>query len=220
MSHLFSRTVWCALASWGVLSAAASAQPTAQPSPGAATPPGGVGGQGMVPAYSLPGYWMLGMENTQKELKITDAQKGKLKALAEKYQADMRQQYEKVREVPKDEQAKFWADWREKSAKRQAEVRKEVEAVLQPQQIAKLKEMNLRMRGPGLLSYPRTLEQLDLTPEQKTKLQGVRNEWQQKQQKLQQELQKLQQELFDQSFQILTPAQQEKLKDQVNAQTW
>jgi Spy/CpxP family protein refolding chaperone len=223
MGHfLFSRKVGCFLVSWAALSAVAWAQPAPKPTPGGGVPAGRGGwvGQGAAPAFTLPGYVMLGTESTQKELKVTDEQKQQLKALAEKYQADMRQQYEKVREVPKDEQAKFWADWRQKSAQRQAEIRKEVEAVLQPEQVAKLKELNLRMRGPGLLSYTRTMEQLDLTAEQKTKLQGVRDEWQQKQQKMQQEMQKLQQEMFDKSFQLLTPAQQDKLKEQVNAQTW
>jgi Spy/CpxP family protein refolding chaperone len=209
------------LAAVSVLSASA-AQPAAKPNP--ASPWGGgmgpFGPPGAAPAFSLPGYWTLGMENTQKELQITDEQKQKLKELADKYQADMREYWSRTRELPREEQRKRFAEWRENSAKQQQEIRKQVESVLRPEQVARLKERNLRVRGPALLGSPRTMEKLTLSGDQKEKLQKVREESQQKMQQLQQQMQKLQQATFDKSYQLLTPEQQAKLKEQVETQPW
>jgi Spy/CpxP family protein refolding chaperone len=206
----FLLPIWAAV--W-VLPAPA-AEPAVKPNP-AAPRGGGMGlfGPPGAAAFSLPGYWTLGMENTQKELKLTDEQKQKLKDLADKYQTEMREYWSQTRELPREEQRKRFAEWREKSAKQQQEIRKQVESVLRPEQMARLQELNLRMRGPYLLGSPRTMEKLNLSEDQKGRLQKVREE-------SQQQMQKLQQETFDKSYQILTPEQQAKLKEQVETQTW
>jgi Spy/CpxP family protein refolding chaperone len=205
---------------WGPT--ACAADPGGRPG----TPKPGMGGMGQfappgpAPAFMLPGYWALGMENTQKELKLTDQQKQKLKDLAEKYQTEMREYWSQSRRLPREEQQQRSTEWRERSAKQQREIRKQVEAVLQPEQLARLKEMNFHMRGPALLGNPRTMELLGLTEDQKGKLERAREESQQKMQQLQQEMRKLQHDTFHRSVEILTPEQQAKLKEQVETQTW
>lgn len=203
------------------LSAGAFAQPGAapKPTPGAERPllMGGLGGFGgqsySMPAFNLPGYWSLGLESTQKELEIVPEQKQKLKAIAEKYQADMQGYWSQMRDLKPEEQQKKFAEWRERSAKQQEQIRKQVEEVLLPHQLALLKDLNFRSRAPMYLSNPRTIEQIGLTNEQKDKLRKMREE-------LQEKTQKLQKEMFDKSLELLTPEQKKKLQEQVGNQNW
>ena len=198
-------------AAWGaalllVSPTAGLAQEAAKPK---ALPPAGM----PAPAFGLPGYSLLGMESTQQELQLTNEQKQKLKALADKYQAEARQQWGQLRDLSRDEQQKKMAEWREKISGQHADIRRQVESLLQPVQLARLKEIQWRIRGPATLSNPRTLERLSLSEEQKRELRRLREEWQQK-------TQQLQQETFRQSLQVLTPEQQARLKEQVNTQGW
>jgi len=164
--------------------------------PGAATP--GLSG--------LPGFWMLGQGNVQKELSLTDEQKDKLLALAKKYQDESRQEWVEVSNLPREKRQERLAELRKKADKRTAEVRKEVEAVLQPRQVERLKELRFRLLAGALLQNPATLKRLEVTPEQEEKLRQLREE-------LQQKIQELQQQNTEKALSVLTPEQREKLKD-------
>ena len=195
------------LLAWALLAAAA----IAAEGPGK---PGGPGGPGAGGPWQpgrpniggVPGYWMLGMENIQKELELVDEQKQKLLEIAEQYQAQMRQDWEEIRKLPPDEQRKRWSQQREKMTQRAAEVRKQVEQVLLPHQLDKLKELTFRMRAGSMLTSPGTIEQLKLSDDQKRKLQKIRQETMEK-------TQKLQQEALDESLGVLTEDQKAKLRD-------
>ena len=208
-----NRVPSCRAAAWLAaavlpMPATALAQEAAKPRP---NPPAGTGFA--APALDLPGFWLLGMESTQRELQLTDEQKQKLKTFAERYQTEARQQWGQLRELPREEQQKKMAEWRARTVQQHAEVRRQVEAVLQPEQLVRLKEIQWRTRGPATLSNPRSLEQLSLSEEQKQELRRLREDCQQK-------TQQLQQELFRKSLQVLTPEQQAKLKEHVNTQGW
>ena len=184
------------------------AQGTAKPRP---RPPVGRGFP--APSFGLPGYWLLGMESTQQELQLTDEQKQKFKTLAEKYQAEARHQWGLFRVLSPEEQKQKIAEWREETSQQHAEIRRQVESVLQPAQRTRLQEIQWRTHGPATLNNPRILEQLNASEEQQQKLKHLREECQRK-------TQELQQELFYKSLQVLTPEQQAKLKEHVNTRGW
>jgi Spy/CpxP family protein refolding chaperone len=165
------------------------------------------------PAFGLPGYWLLSMETTQRELKLTADQKQQLRRLADKYQAEARKQWEQLRQLSPEEQQQKMKAWREKTAQQHAEVRRQVEGVLDATQRKGLQEIQWRTRGPATLGNPRTLEQLGLNDEQKQSLRQIREAWQQK-------TQQLQQEMFHKSLEVLTPEQHAKLKKHVDAPGW
>jgi Spy/CpxP family protein refolding chaperone len=160
---------------------------------------------------ALPGFYMLRMENVQKELQLVPDQIQKLKDLGKKYYEDMKadqdvwKNWQKM--TPEERTAKS-AEMREKYSKRTAELRKDIEKVLLPHQISALKEVNLRAAGPGVLSNPRTLEALGVNEEQKQKLQQIRQE-------MFEQYQEIQKKSFEKSMDVLTPEQREKLKEQV-----
>jgi len=168
---------------------------------------GGAPGAGVsLGLYGLPGFWMLAQENVQKELELSAEQKEKLLAIAKKSQEQSRQDWAEVAKLPREEQAQAMNELREKTAKRSAEVRKEVEAVLLPKQLERLKEIRFRLQAPAMLQNPRTLEQLGLTDQQKQDLRQLREE-------LQKKMQELQKENTEKALKVLSPEQIEKLKE-------
>ncbi len=182
--------------------------------PEAMSGPPGSGMGGWSPLFGLPGYSMLGAENVQKELELVDEQKRKLHEIAEQYrkqtQEGWREEWEKIRKLPPDEQRKHLAQQREKTAKRTAqaaaEARKKVEEVLLPHQRTRFQEIVFRTRATAILYNPKTLERLGLSHDQKERLRKVREE-------LREKMQKLQQEAIDKTLGVLTPQQQATLKE-------
>lgn len=174
---------------------------------------GALGGGGGAPWYDVPGYGPLALASVQKELGLSDAQKEKLRNIAQAYRKDIqegwRQQWEKIRHLTPAEQQKYWAQQRETLARRGKEriaaVRKEVEAVLTPQQLEQLREIDFRNRAAAMLQNPRTLDRLAATGEQKERLRKLREA-------LQEKIYQLQRQSFEESFQVLTPQQQQKLR--------
>lgn len=160
---------------------------------------------------ALPGYYMLRMDNVQKELELAPAQIEKLKELGRKYNEEMRADQEAWKDwqkmTPEDRAAKV-AEQREKYTKRAADLRKAVEAVLLPQQVKALKDINLRTSGPWALGNPRTQDSLGLSEDQKQRLQEIR-------QKMFDDVQEVQKKSFEKSLEVLTPEQREKLKEEV-----
>jgi Spy/CpxP family protein refolding chaperone len=158
------------------------------------------------PGTVLPGYWMLSQENVQKDLKLTDEQKKSLKQIADKYYAQMREEWSGIRELAPGEQQKKFGEIREASVKLAEGVRKQVEEVLTPEQLAELKELTFRYRVAMMLVNPRTLEELGASDEQKAKFQQIRDDQQKR-------MQEIQQQSVDKMFKVLTAEQIEKLKE-------
>jgi Spy/CpxP family protein refolding chaperone len=168
--------------------------------------PGGHGPHRPSALYRLPGFWMLGMENVQRELGLTGEQTQQLTKIADDHQRALRQDGEKVRRLSPEEQRKHWAQQRDRMNRQAAEVRKQVEQVLQPRQLEQYEEMVFRSRAAVMLANPKILVQLGVTDEQKAKLHKIRDE-------IQEKLSKVQQESIEKTLGALTAEQRAKLKD-------
>lgn len=163
---------------------------------------------------ALPGFYMLRMENVQKELELSQEQIEKLKELGKKYYEDVRADqdaWKNWQQMTPEERAAKTAEQREKYVKRSQDLRKSVEKVLLPHQIKALKEVNLRTSGPWALTNSRTLEVLGVSEEQKQKLQEIR-------QKMFEDVQEVQKKSFEKALEVLTPEQREQLKEQIQKQ--
>ena len=162
-------------------------------------------------SYAVPGYWSLRTESVQNELKLTDEQKEKLKQISKSYYDQMpqssQQDWAKYREMSAEERRKKYGEIAEKRRQRLDAARKQIEAVLTPDQLDALKTIEFRTRAASLLQNPKTLEKLGLSEEQKEKL---RKNWEDLTDKMQQVLR----ESAQKALQILTPKQLEELKQQ------
>lgn len=154
----------------------------------------------------IPGYYLLRMEHVQRELGFSEEQKQKLDQITKQYYEDSRQDWSGLRDLSPEERQKKMADIREKTTKRMEALRKQTEELLLPHQLKQLKEIDFRMRAPAALANPRTLEQLGATEEQKEQLRLLREQTQEK-------TRQLQQEMVEKALQVLTPGQQEKLRE-------
>ncbi len=161
--------------------------------------------------YAVPGYWSLRTESVQKELKLSDEQKKKLKQISKSYYDQIRQgpqqDLAKYREMSPEERRKNYGQIAEKRRQRLDAARKQVEAVLTADQLDALKTIEFRTRAASLLRNPKILEKLGLSEEQKEKL---RKNWED----LSDQMQRLLRESAQKALQILTPKQLEELKQQ------
>ncbi len=155
---------------------------------------------------AIQGYYMLQMEHVQKELELADEQKKKLQKLTQQYYKDMRQDWSNVRELSAEERQAKYAEIRQKNQERTEQLRQEIDQVLLPHQREKLKQVNLRSRGPYMLRNANTLKQLGVTDEQQQKLNKLRE-------RLQLRIRQLQEESFEESLEVLTPEQRKKLDE-------
>jgi Spy/CpxP family protein refolding chaperone len=209
MTHLFRRFVAAtALLALGTITSVADEKASGPPKAGEGR--AGQAAKQAAPTFVLPGnYYMLFMEEVQEQLGLSPEQKQKLKEIAQKYSEVMglgkKTEWEKARHMKPDEQKKFYAEMRDRYNKGTEKAKKQVEQVLQPKQIEKLKGMEIRGKASRALDYPQLLEQVGLSTEQKEKIRAIREDTNNKIA----ELHKVSQEKI---LGILTRDQQDKLK--------
>lgn len=134
------------------IAALATTQSFAQRGPG-----GGRGGFG-----DRSGLFLLGQDSVQSELKLTPDQTAQAKELLEKSRESMRG----LREAsPQERRKKF----EESASANEAAVK----ALLKPEQLTRLNQISLQVRGPMAFSDPQVAESLGLTSEQKDKIHGI-----------------------------------------------
>jgi len=157
----------------------------------------------------LPGFAELRMENVQKELQLTDQQKEKLIAIGQKYYDETRRDWAALAGMSAEERKGKYAEIRQKNLKRMQEVRKQVEELLSPDQLERLKQINLRTRGTAALLNPKILDELGITEAQRNKLRQLREQ-------LQERIRQLQQETLEKTLEVLSPEQRKKLEELTN----
>jgi Spy/CpxP family protein refolding chaperone len=148
-----------------VLAAGVSAA-TAQP-PGGGR--GGFGG-GMMGGGAGPAQ-LVASKTVQTALKLTDEQVGKLKEWGQEFG---RKQFEGMRErfqelqgmEPAERQAKM-AGWQAEASEK---AYKELAEVLKPEQVARMKQIEVQVAGPRAFTMPEVAKALKLTDDQKDKL--------------------------------------------------
>jgi len=119
---------------------------------------------------------LLQIEQVQKEIELLDDQKAKLRDLAEKTQGQLREQFAGLRDLPEDQRRAKMEELRKQMETRAQELQKEVEGILLPHQIKRLKEIRIQMMGLRALEDAEVAKALGITDAQKEKLAAVREE--------------------------------------------
>lgn len=181
-------------------------------------------------SYALPGGYPsapVQRPEVQKQLGLTAEQKSKIMEIGFEYNARLRQQNEdrlaywnKPRGKSPEEQKKFEEENRARDRKgtedaRQWawEARKQVEQLLQPKQLAQLKEIEFRDRVAKMYYSPQVFDRLELSAEQKQKVKAIRDETDRKLRELSEQIMQAQRDAASKSVDVLTPEQLERLKE-------
>ncbi len=169
--------------------------------------------------FAVPGYWSLSRKDVQEEIGLTAEQLKSLNEISQKYNEAIRQSYAVLGKSPQDmrklsaeERRKKLAEIAAENEKRMEEARKQVDAVLAPEQARKLVKIELRPQALYyLLSSPSA--PLNLTDEQKEKLKQNRDEMQKKMADLQKQIHAVQEKAGADALELLTPEQLDKLRE-------
>jgi len=195
-----------------------------------AGPPGG-----MMMGRSMGGdaIGLLRSEAIQKELELVDAQKEKLRALAEELRSQMGRSGERGerQELTEEQRRARMAEFMEKAKARAEETRTKLAEILLPAQLERLEQIQLQLRGSMALADSKVAEALKLTEEQKVKLRQIgeklseqrrslfgdrpgadeqarRARWQE----ISEKMRKLSEQAREESLQVLTAEQREALE--------
>jgi Spy/CpxP family protein refolding chaperone len=118
-------------------------------------------------------------KDLQEELKITDAQKEKLKPLADKISERQKKQQENFKNGGfKNFDKEKFEELRKESEAFNAEVKKGVEEVLTPEQKKRLSQIELQARGLRAFSDEKVAKELNITEAQTSKIKGIMEEYQ------------------------------------------
>jgi len=113
---------------------------------------------------------LLRLSQVQEELKLTDAQKQKVRAALKSHQGSIRGLFGGFRGLKADERRKKLIEIRKKMQTASAETAKAIDGILKPEQARRLREIHLQVRGIGVVLDGNVAKRLKLTAEQKTKI--------------------------------------------------
>jgi Spy/CpxP family protein refolding chaperone len=183
----------------------------------------GGGGFGFSPAM----MWgrLLTLEAVQKELELVPEQKEKLKNLAEKAAAKARENFAamgKLRDLSEEERKTKFTEFGNTMRAQAEQTKKDIEEVLLPHQVERVKQIVLQVRGLGALEDKEVQDALGITEQQKEKMKslgesmaekfrgmgrgGDENERKARREKMESARKELEAQILD----ILTPEQKEK----------
>ncbi|TWT82102.1 hypothetical protein CA13_35630 [Planctomycetes bacterium CA13] len=145
--------------------------------PGGGFGGGGFGGRGGGPGAGPGGgnqiIGLLMIEKVREEVSLDDDQAAALKKVREDSQSE-RPDFD-FRNASEEERSKFFEKMQKERAEQASKVQSQIEQVLLPDQMDRLKEISLQVRGVMALSDPDVQSELGITSEQKEKLESVRN---------------------------------------------
>jgi Spy/CpxP family protein refolding chaperone len=136
--------------------------------------------RGMMGAGALTDEWarLMRLEQVRKELEITPEQLDKLKKIAQKATERLRRSFadmQGLRDAGPDQRKAEFAEWTKKARTKAEETKKEIESVLRPHQIARLRQITIQVRGAAALEDKGVQEELRLTDEQKKRLKSLQS---------------------------------------------
>ena len=112
---------------------------------------------------------LLTMEKVQKELKLSDEETAKVKTFAEKHRAEMRKQYEGIREI--EDREKRRAKYTELRDQSDRKAREAIRDILPREKMMRLYQIRMQVRAVvDTLASRYVAGKLELTDEQKEKL--------------------------------------------------
>ncbi|MDR3232523.1 MAG: hypothetical protein LBT46_02435 [Planctomycetaceae bacterium] len=156
------------------LTASAAMAVLAQPPAGG---PGGGSGRGAGIGFGGPGA-LLQNEKVKAEINLTDEQVAQLKKVSEEFQPPRRERGGNRGEQAGPGGANPAPPSREEFEKRRTELQNKINQILKPEQLAKVQVLTFQLGG-GLDSPflgARSLETLNLTEEQKTKIKAIEDQ--------------------------------------------
>lgn len=160
---------------------------------------------------------LLRSEQVQQELKLSEAQKTRLQELNEKVQAEMRERFSGTNELSREERRARMEQMREQMQKeaetRAAETFKQVAEILEPEQLKRLKQIQLQQEGPSALRRAEVADAIGLSAEQKAQLDKLATETEEATRKLREGTENLSREQRRERFGDLRQKSQE-LRDQ------
>jgi len=169
------------LALVGLIAAAISTTAQAQRRGGG--PPGGApsgpergGPQRGGPQRGIGITQLLEIEKVRTEVKATEEQMQKLRALREQGRPEgMRERFARFREMSEQEREKAMAEMRAEMEKRRAERDAQIAKILKPEQITRLNEIRRRVMGFDALGDREVVAALKITRDQGAKLTEIRD---------------------------------------------
>ncbi len=172
---------------------------------------GNAGGVGGVPAgnwsyLGIPGLYMLGNQDVQKELELVEDQKNQLREIAKKYQEEVRAAWSGVQQLPAEQRAEKYREIQKETQKLAADARTAAQKVLLAHQVDRLKKYLARSRAPYSLQNPQLQQDIGLDEKQRKQLVELRTE-------LQKRIKELNDEMLDKALGVLTPEQTKKFED-------
>ncbi len=149
---------------------------------------------------------LLQREEVREEIMLVDDQLEQLEELNNDFRNAMRSEFEKMRE----EGSRDWTKIREFATQKQAEMKEEVDSILLPHQVSRLKQLSVQSRisrsgAQGALESDEVKDALGLTDEQ---LEEIRTVAEETQAELQEKIAELQKEARKKILAVLTPEQQ------------
>jgi len=130
------------------------------------------GGMRMMQGGRGGSMFLLRRNDVKKDLKLTDDQKSKLDALQEKIQSEMREMFQNGG-AGGDREAMMKA-----MQEKQTGWQKEADAVLTPEQKARLEQINVQIQGNSIILDPKYQEKLKVSEDQKTKIKDLQSKQQ------------------------------------------
>lgn len=174
------------------------------------------------PTYlSLPGYFSLASKEVQKEIGLSEEQIEKLHAISKKVQQvtwkqQPRVEWTKLSEAERkkvtDELNQNYKKWAAEYQQASKEAQKEVDALLTPAQVVKLRAVELRMYAAPMLLHGTVGEKLNLTAKQKEQLAEHKDRLQKRLAELQKQTLKAQDEANRAALKLLTAEQRDQLQ--------
>jgi hypothetical protein len=167
------------------------------------------------------GASLLTRPEVQTDLKLTADQKTKVEALVETLREERRGRFQDLRDATPEERNKVMSEWRTEEMKR-------VNAVLNPDQQKRFRQISLQQEGPMAVIHADVASELGLTDDQKKKVQEIQAQMRAEQQNLFQDagedrealrgkMEALRKSTNDKVTAVLTDAQKTKWKEMTGA---
>jgi hypothetical protein len=130
---------------------------------------------GVAPAQSGPSLALFANPDVARALGLTQNQVSSLRATAARLRQDLEDQLARIKDLRGDERARRL---REINDQYDAHWGKEAAGVLTPRQMARYRQLELQARGPEAFTDARVQKKLNLTAQQRQKLEALRQRYQ------------------------------------------
>ncbi len=138
----------------------------------------GFGGRGFG-AMRASSAMLLGIEEVQKELGLSDEQKKQVDELLSDVREQMRSSFggfQEMQDLSQEEREERFAEMRKKAAATNKQADEKVGSILDTKQAERLGQLRIQREGLRALSRPEIAERLGLTEEQQTQMRKIRED--------------------------------------------